>query len=154
MKSITLTQGKTAVVSDVDYSFLSQIRWHANRTPYGSFYARGRCNGKRIYMHQLIAERRGDSCDNVDHRNGDTLDNRRSNIRTATHQQNLRNMRKEVKSASGVRGVHRNKSRWIARLTIDGKGLCFGTYDTIVEAAEARRKAELKYFDDFRRGKE
>jgi len=149
MKRIALTQGKGALVSDIDYAFLSKITWHANRTPYGSFYARGRWQGQRVYMHQLIAERRGDQCEDVDHRNGDTLDNRRSNLRPATHQQNMRNMRKDVKSMSGVRGVHRNKSRWIARLTINGKGLCFGTYDTIAEAAEARRQAEQQYFGEF-----
>jgi len=150
MKTILLTQGKMALVSDQDYKFLSRFKWYANRTPYGSFYARARIGSCRVYMHTLVMQRMGrPHFDDVDHRNGNTLDNCRCNVRPATHQQNMRNMRKKVKSASGVRGVHRNKCRWIARLTVNGKGLCFGTYDTIIEAAMARRKAERKYFGVF-----
>ena len=150
MKTIALTQGKETLVSDKDYAILSRVKWHANRTPYGSIYARGRIDGRRVYMHTLVMQRTGRTrFDDVDHRNGNTLDNRRCNLRAATHQQNMRNMQTQVKSVSGVRGVHRNKRRWIARLTVDGRGLCFGTYDTIAEAAAARRKAEREHFGEF-----
>ena len=153
MKLIPLTQGMYTLVDNIDYEYLSQFKWHANKTPFGSYYARGRINGVAIYMHTVIAKRSGvKHYEDVDHVNGITLDNQRSNLRPATHQQNMRNMRKEVRSASGVRGVHRNKDRWIARLTVDGKGLCFGTYDTIEEAAQARRAAEIKYFSEFAPG--
>jgi hypothetical protein len=150
MKVIPLTQGQVAFVSEDDYPYLSPIKWYAHETRKDQFYARGRCEGKRVYMHALISERAGHPPNkDVDHRNGNTLDNRRCNLRPATHQENMRNMRRTVTSASGVRGVHRNKDRWIARLTVDGKGLCFGTYDTIAEAAAARRKAEREYFGEF-----
>ena len=44
-----------AVVSDDDYPFLSRIKWHAHEARTDRFYARGRCDGNRVYMHALIS---------------------------------------------------------------------------------------------------
>lgn len=93
---IILTQGKTAIVDDRDYNVLSRFRWHANSCN-GHWYATTRLpsqrtNCKTTRMHRMILAEPGGL--EVDHINGDGLDNRRCNLRVATHAQNLWNQKK------------------------------------------------------------
>ena len=59
MRTISLTPSKEALVSDRDYAALKQIKWHAHKSPLGNYYARGRLQNRRIYMHVLVAKRMG-----------------------------------------------------------------------------------------------
>ena len=72
----------------------------------------------------------------VDHRDNDGLNNRRSNLRMATRSQNMTNKEYGV-GISGYRGVSRNGSRWRARVIHNNKEHHIGTFDTIEEAAKA-----------------
>jgi hypothetical protein len=90
----------------------------------------------------------------VDHINRDKCDNRIENLRLATRQANNRNRATPNKNntSSGVRGVHRNeKGKWVAHITVDYSFINLGHFDTLIEAHEARRVAERKYFGDFGR---
>jgi hypothetical protein len=149
MKFIPLTRGLFAKVDDEDYRYLNQFKWHAHEAARGCFYARGRIEGHRVYMHRVVAKRAGFLKSEIDHRDGDRMNNKRKNLRPASHQNNMRNMHRKQITRSGVKGVQQNRDRWIARLTVNGRQLCFGTYDTIKEAATARREAELKHFGEF-----
>jgi len=104
MRPINLTLGKIAVVDDADYNWLTQYSWYAKYNKCtDSFYAartsrRKDENGKRflIYMHrQLLGLEKGDRRVG-DHKNHNTLDNRRDNIWTCTYSQNQLN-RKDKK---------------------------------------------------------
>lgn len=94
MREIALTQGMVALVDDEDYEELNRHKWYAKKTSdAGSFYAARfqRINGRptTIYMHREIM-----NCNNgmeVDHRDGNTLDNRKEKLRTCTKKQNLEN---------------------------------------------------------------
>lgn len=91
---------------------------------------------KTVYMHRLIMERvlgrKLISTETVDHINGDTLDNRRSNLRLATPAENMRNQKRRKDNSSGYKGVcfHKQTKKWMARVVIKGKGIYLGVFDT------------------------
>ena len=149
MKTLPLTRGKVALVSDQDYARLCKFKWYCsgrNERPYAQTWN----NGNPILMHRIVAERAGfGTAKQIDHRDGNRLNNTRRNLRPATNAQNQMN-RHVVLARSGVKGVYANtNARWQARLMVNRKILNFGTYDTIAEAAAARRNAEREYFGEF-----
>lgn len=77
----------------------------------------------------------------IDHINGDRADNRLSNLRLATRQQNLRNARISSRSSSGAKGVHPSGRYWAVALRVDGKKRHVGTFETKELAAEAYQLA-------------
>jgi hypothetical protein len=149
MKLIPLTHGYFAKVSDCDYVFLRQFKWSINGRPEDP-YAQARVDGKTVRMHRVVARRAGyANCKQTDHKNGNGLDNTRRNLRPATCQQNQRN-RRRTKALSRVIGVYQGKAgHWFARVVVDGKAICLGTFPTVREAARARKQGEKKYFGRF-----
>ena len=93
----------------------------------------------------------------IDHINGDTLDNRISNLREATRQENAKNQPIHKHNISGVSGVHYSKRYpseprpWIATISLKGKKIWLGQYSTKEKAIKARRKAEKNYYKEFLR---
>lgn len=148
MKKINLTKGKFALVDDRDYEWLNQYKWLAtNRYAARATYVTG--NGKQtwIFMHKLIANAPKNM--EVDHINHNTFDNRRKNLRVATHQQNSFNH-----PGYGTRGITKVTNRplnkpYCVRLMINGKNLFLGYYGTIEEAQEAWKRAATKYYGQF-----
>lgn len=91
----------------------------------------------------------------VDHINGDTLDNTKSNLRICTNKENCRNTKLSKNSTSGYKGVScykkdRNK-KWIAKIMVDYKTINLGYFWTKEEAAYAYNLAAVKYHGDFAR---
>lgn len=83
----------------------------------------------------------------VDHINHVRNDNRLVNLRFVTHGGNMRNKSVNSKNTSGVTGVYflKDRKKYRARIVVDGETISLGSYDTLEEAAAARREAELKY---------
>lgn len=123
MKNITLTNGKKAIIDDVDFAWLSQLRWNESRDSKNTSYARAtiKRNGwsKRVSMHRLILDAKDGEC--VDHINGDGLDNRRENIRICSKAENNR-WRKPHGKTSRYKGVswRARDSRWLMQIHIPG----------------------------------
>lgn len=94
-------------------------------------YARTRIKGRPVLLHRFLlnAPKRA----NVDHVNGDGLDNRRENLRFATHSQNAANLTAPPRGKSGIRGVHFSKGRWNAYYAQK----FLGSFDTAEEATRA-----------------
>lgn len=96
MRAIVLTQGKRAVVDDADYEWLNQWNWYATKTKSGNFYANRKIGlGGGKYLHismarQILGLWPGDPLQ-ADHIHHNTLDNRRSELRKCTNQQNSLN---------------------------------------------------------------
>ena len=85
--------------------------------------------------------------DQIDHINGVKADNRITNLRIVTNQENCRNVSMRGDNTSGVTGVywHKNGQKWCARIKIDGKYIHLGLFDTLEEAAAVRKAASEKY---------
>ena len=153
MKKIKLSQGKIALVSDVDYVYLNQWKWH-----YCNGYAFRNINYKNrrktLRMHRVILERMGfTNFKDTDHVNGNGIDNRRSKLRPATRLQNQWNKAVSIHNTSGYKGVYwyRITNKWKAQIGVQGKRKHLGYFKTRVKAAEAYNKAAKKYFGKFAR---
>lgn len=88
----------------------------------------------------------------VDHINGDRLDNRWNNLRVCDSFANSRNQGVRKDCTSGVRGVNyntcsttRSDKRWVARISHKGKRILLGNFLTFEEAVRARKNAEIEY---------
>lgn len=160
MKQIPLTKGQYAVVDDEDYAWLSAFNWHtlptgagSNRPVAATGYIKDGTNTRRL-MHRMILEHRGTQLEglDVDHINGNTLDNRRHNLRACTHTQNMQNKRKMKATSSRYKGVSRRKSgRWRAYIRIDGRLIHLGQWDSELEAARMYDAAARQRFGQYAR---
>jgi len=106
-RKLLLSQGKYAKVDGAMFAYLSQWKWTYDKTG----YIHRKEKGKKIYLHRLIMNDPLGLF--VDHRNRDRLDNRSSNLRLCTKQENNMNCNK--------RGVIKYGNRWYAQIMRDGK---------------------------------
>lgn len=153
MKKIKLTKGKYALVDNDDFEFLNQWKWQFNVKGYAERTEKKKGKKKRYYsMHRvLLAVTRGYE---VDHINGNGIDNRRKNLRVCTHRENIRNQKLSRASTTGYKGVSVDKSRFRAYLSIrgsDGKSKQYhlGNFKTAEEAAVAYNNEAVKRFGEF-----
>lgn len=154
MKEIRLANSKgVALVDDADFALLSQYRWyikHDSRTNYAFGYVRGRRrDGKLVKMHRVITDA-PDGMD-VDHVNGDGLDNRRNNLRICTRSQNIGHSHKTAGCSSDFKGVSWDKGagRWRAQGKIAYKCIYLGYYDSEEDAARAYNDFAREHFGEF-----
>lgn len=138
-------EGKTAKVSAHRYEYLSQFRWYYVATRGYAARIENR-DGKRrmIYMHREIMGF-PEGMD-VDHKNGDMLDNRDENLRAATRSENNMNGKKRRgEYSSRYRGVtwNRIKRRWQAQIDVAGRHLGVGYFVKEEDAARARDGAAI-----------
>lgn len=159
-REIPLTQGQVAMVDVEDYDDLAQFSWHANwnactRSYYASRSWRpgGRPNPeKHELMHRRIMGLPPDDRRKVDHiDSGLTLDNRRYNLRIATHAQNARNARIRKDSRTGFKGVGLRRGKWVARIRVDGDRKWLGYFHTPEAAYEAYCAAAKDLHGEFAR---
>lgn len=102
-----------------------------------------------IMLHRILTNARGKQ--RVDHISGDTLDNRRSNLRICTHAQNMRNRKRHKHASTEFKGVQRYRARWRARLRLDGVQYTSPAFATPAEAAVAYDELAKKYHGEFAR---
>ena len=154
MKEILLTKGKVTIVDDLDFDRFGHLRCFASEAKSRPTYATvstgtGRKDKKTEYLHRLIMDApRGIE---VGHINGDSLDNRRCNLRLATRAQNACNTRMRSHSTIGLKGVERDGKRYRARITVGGKRLPLGSFDSKEEAYSAYCKAAKELHGEFAR---
>lgn len=115
------------------------------------FYAKILGTNKKITLHRLIMGFPKDM--EVDHVNGQgsEFDNRKSNLRVATHVENNQNKTKYKNNTSGHKGVtwDKSKNKWKAQIGINNTTINLGRFDNIQDAIDARDKAEKELFKDF-----
>lgn len=139
MKEIIATKGLVVLVDDDDYESLSKHKWHSQ-----GGYVR---NAKLGTMHRFLMKHPEGS---VDHINGNKCDNRRVNLRLATHSQNMQN-RHYGWGTSKYRGViwSRNHDAWQARIKLNGKSIYLGMFRDELDAAKAYNAAKDKYYGEY-----
>lgn len=150
MKRVKLSQGKFALVDDEDFARVSQYKWSwCGRYPARS--AIGEDGKRRLQLLHLFIM--GFPGSKVDHRSGNTLDNRRQNLRLSTVGQNACNSKKRTDNKSGEKGVHwaKREGKWLAFITNDGKRFHLGYFNDFTKAVSARRKAAKELHGEFAR---
>ncbi len=147
--------GKFATVDAKHAVAVGQHNWHAapdGKVIYAYTNVR-KPDGKKtvMKMHRLIASLQGWEAPEVDHENGDGLDNRGRNLRPATHAQNQRNVGLRSDNQSGHKGVyfHKESGRWRAHINQDRKRKHLGYFDSAEDAAKAYDRAAEKLFGTF-----
>ena len=152
----TTYAGKICVVDPEDYEELSKYKWYAVRSPRGFYAVRsakaknGRSGQKNVRMHRVILKAPEDKF--IDHINHNGLDNRKSNLRICTMQQNTWNMRKQKGNCtSQYKGVTWRKDigKWQARIICDGKRISIGFFDDEKAAAMAYDAKAKELFGEF-----
>ena len=159
---IPLTRGQRALVDEEDYERLAPYRWRAvnraNRSTtvwkaVTSLYMYGKQPNRS--MHQMILQVVPPL--EVDHINGDPLDNRKCNLRICTHAQNQHNQhRVRANATSRYKGVSRNpkSGKFIVQIGNGGKSHNIGSYDDEIDAALAYNNAAWVFFREYARPNE
>mgnify|MGYP003504821894 FL=1 len=158
---VTLTRGHTAVIDAADVhlvcgrNWFSSIRLRADKTV-RTVYAMGNTPRReggpmRLMLHRVIAGT-PDGVE-VDHRDGDGLNNRRENLRMATRAQNTRNRSLQSNNTSGVKGVRfdATRNKWRAYIRVCGVLKYIGSYEALDEASEAYAEASARLHGEFGR---
>jgi len=155
-REIPLTQGQVTVVDATDYEWLTQWKWFAIRNTGGAYYAQRNIKidgkwGSVIQMQRQILGLESGDRRKADHADRDTLNNRRENLRIATHAQNRANSK--TSAASGLKGAYyrKDRGRWQGQIRVDKKCISLGFYDSPELAHEAYRVASLEHFGEFSR---
>lgn len=158
MKEIQLTQGQVALIDDEDFELVSRYKWFALYNPNtDSYYALANIpNGGRtlsycdvIRMHTLIAGTPDGM--NTDHKNHNTLDNRRQNLRPCTYSQSSCNRKMRADNSTGYKGVtfEKKKKLFRAMITVDGRRIGLGRYKTAEQASIAYETAAEELHGEF-----
>lgn len=130
-----------------DYDFMISHTWSLCRGGKGDIYVRD-SNTQRL-LHRLLLGLKVEDKLVVDHIDRNPFNNRRSNLRVCTHQENMWNKGVSPNSKTGVKGVTFDGKRYNASITVKRLYIPLGKFDTLEEAKEARREAELKYYGEY-----
>jgi len=157
MKEILLTQEQVALVDDEDFEWLNRYSWQASWSKCTKCFIvtrRNKNNNRITNIARFIMNCPEDMM--VDHKDHNTLNNQKQNLRICTSQENNRNRRKRSHCTSKYKGVYwmKHRAKWKARIQIvdflDQKfNRTLGSFNTEKEAALAYDKAASKEFGEF-----
>jgi hypothetical protein len=154
MQEIIMQNKKTCIVSPQDFEELSRYKWYETTTGYAIrwIYVNNDDGTKKhrgVRMHREIMKAE-DGVD-VDHINGNPLDNRRENLRVCTRKQNCANSRARTNTSSRYKGVNFDlqTGKWRARIKVEGEEISLGRHKTELQAAIAYDKAAFEFHGEF-----
>lgn len=155
MKNITLDEKCSAIVDDDDFERLSKIKWYFGQNRVRRTIESEGYRGTQ-FMHSVVMGEELKKGFVIDHINGNTLDNRKENLRICTFGQNQMNrFCKKNKKTSRYKGVF-SESRtkaitWRARIVCNKKAVHLGTFKTEIEAAGEYNNAAKRLFGEYAR---
>lgn len=145
-RSLTLPTGEEVLYDEADAHLVESRSWCRYAPPMGGHYVRARIDGAYRSLHRwLMGEPVGMD---IDHINGNGLDNRRANLRVATHSQNMRNQRAQPGRTSRYKGVNWH-GRWRVRIKTAGRSHHVGCFADEEAAAHAYDNAARTLFGEF-----
>lgn len=132
------------IVDEENYYDLMKYNWYSNGN-----YVSALINKKAILLHRYIMNYTGNNY--IDHINNNSLDNRICNLRIVTPQQNSMNCSSSKNSTSKYIGVllYKNRNKWVAKISINGKEVFLGYFENEIDAAKARDLATKEHFGEF-----
>jgi|SRR5881394_122565 len=145
MKTICLSKGFSALVDDTDFDWLSERKWsYSNGIAVTHFGKPDGIHQRIVRMHRIIME--APEGVEVDHIDGNPLNNQRSNLRLASKFTQAHNQKIVSRNTSGFRGVHWHKGakKWRAFIMSFGTRLHLGYFNDPQKASEAWNTAALK----------
>jgi hypothetical protein len=151
---VTLTKGYHAIIDAIDVERVTGWNWSVVVSSGVAYACRSERSGgvrRVVMMHRVIID--APIGMEVDHKDGDSLNNRRLNLRLATRCQNNQNQRRPVSNTSGVKGVQfeRRRGKWRAIIYANRKNIWLGYFSSRDAAREAYAKASRKYHGEFGR---
>lgn len=151
-KEIPLVGGGFAVVDAIDYAALCGYSWRAKRNRVdGNLYAYRNEDNKEVWMHRVVLPVDSDLL--VDHRDGNGLNNCRSNLRPTTPQLNMANKRMSKNNSTGFKGVTFDKSRGLFRAQVmyNRRAWRLGRFTGPEDAARAYDRKATELFGEHAR---
>ena len=142
----TMKNGASFIFDIKDMDIVKNHSWSISRG-----HVRTCVDGRSVYLHQILLDT---TCDTeIDHINGDKMDNRRCNLRFATHAQNNQNKGLRRDSTTGYKGVcfDKRSGKYIAYINANGKRTYLGYFDDKLSAAYAYDAAALQMHGDYAR---
>ena len=156
MREIRLTRGQVTLVDDWNYEWLNQWKWCSLKARSGYYATRGvrQPDGKvqAILMHRLILGLKEGDKKCSDHKDGNGLDNRESNIRVCTYSENAGNQKPQKRQTSSIyKGVswHQDRKKWRSYININGKIRHLGGFKNEKVAALIYDLNARKHFGQF-----
>lgn len=153
MKKIQIQNAKKeeifAIVSDEDYEKISKYKWHLHTKGYAmriATKADGEKIGKTILMHREIMNFPEMQ---IDHADGNKLNNTRENLRECTQKENCQNRKARENTSSKYKGVVKVNQKWRARICISGKIHHIGYFETEEAAAKSYNQKAKENFGEF-----
>jgi hypothetical protein len=154
--TIPLTRGKVATIDADDAERVLQHKWYLQTNDDREYAAACHTTSPNqkivIFMHRLILN--APKGVQVDHLDGDGLNNTRANLRLCTHAQNMANQRlRRATNTSGYKGVYWKKhaKQWCAQIKHQGRKHHLGYYRNPEDAARAYDRAAITFFGEFAR---
>ena len=137
-----------AIIDIDDVDRIKEYKWYAKNCRDTSMYCTSNAVGQ---LHRFLLNLEKSDNILVDHINGNTLDNRKSNLRLCTNQENIRNCKVPKNNTSGHKGVYwvANRNKWAAQITINNKTISLGRFNTLDEAVEKRKQAAIEHYGEF-----
>lgn len=139
--------GDFALVDDEDFELCSSKSWHMSMKmrPKASYKIGDRW--KNVSMHRLILN--FPEGKQIDHKDGNPLNNQKSNLRTCSNTQNQ--YHRKPKKGCKYKGIYqvKGKGKWLSHIMFNNKMKHLGTFESDKDAARAYNKAAKKYFGEF-----
>jgi len=138
-----------AIIDAEDYGKCKGKKWRKNAEDYVTSDIPIDGIFTRTFLHHLILGKKAE----IDHKDGNGLNNKKDNLRFCTHMENAQNRKLNLNNKSGYKGVfwRKEKEMWMVYITYNRKRKFLGYFDDIVEAAKSYNKAAIKYHKNFAR---
>jgi len=150
---IKLTKEKETIIDLEDLEKILKYKWCASKEGKGWYALTNiKTNYKynRLRLHRFLMNIT-DSNIFIDHKDCNPLNNRKSNLRLCTNQENQRNVKLQKRNTTGFKGVYfrKDRNKYIAYTKCNGKNICFGSSETAEGAYEIYCKKIIEIHKEF-----